>query len=429
MNYPTSPLSRRSARWTMILLGFACFLLIVASVSGCKKAVQSQARPPAEVSVVKIEPRDTPIVVEFVAQTQSSHQVEIRARVNAFLEKRTYVEGSAVKAGQVMFKMDPKPFQTQLDAEQGALEQQQARLITARANLKRVKPLAEQDALSQKDLDDATGQEQAAAAAVATAKANVEQAKLNLSYTTISSPVTGLSSFARIQDGAYVSQANSLLTYVAQTDPMWVNFSISENDVLKYRGQAAKGQLIVPKEGAYGVEVLLGDGSMYPYKGRITFADAEYNTQTGTFLVRATIPNPKDLLRPGQFVRAHLLGAIRPKAILVPLRAVQQGSKGHFVWVVGKDGKAESRPVVVGDWQGNNWFITEGLLAGDQVVVDGGLTLQPGAAVTIKAQASAQGSEPGAPVTVKAETPAQGSAPTGAPKANAGKTEAVKGEK
>jgi len=384
MAYPTSPLSCRPARWIRIFAGLAGLLLLVASIPGCGKGVESQGRPPAEVSVVKVEPRDTPIVVEFVAQTQSSHQVEIRARVNAFLDKRTYVEGSLVKAGQVMFKMDPKPFLAQLDAEQGALQQQQARLVTARANLKRVKPLAEQDALSQKDLDDATGQEQAAAAAVETAKANVEQAKLNLSYTTISSPVTGLSSYARIQDGAYVSQANSLLTYVAQTNPIWVNFSISENDVLKYRGQAEKGQLIVPKEGAYGVEVVLGDGSIYPHKGRVTFADAEYNTQTGTFLIRATLPNPKDVLRPGQFVRAHLLGAIRPKAILVPQRAVQQGSKGHFVWVVTKEAKAESRPVVVGEWQGNDWFITEGLKTGDQVVVDGGLALQPGAPVTIK---------------------------------------------
>ena len=412
MNHSTPTLSCRPTWWVGTLIGLVGFLSIVSFIAGCKKEIKSQGRPSTEVSVIRIQPRDTPIVVEFVAQTQSSHQVEIRARVNAFLEKRTYVEGSPVKAGQVMFRMDSKPFQAQLEAEQGALAQQQARLITARANLKRVKPLTELDALSQKDLDDATGQEQAAAAAVETAKANVEQARLNLSYTTISAPVKGLSSYARIQEGAYVSQANSLLTYVAQTDPIWVNFSMSENDVLKYRGQAARGQLIVPKEGAYGVEVLLGDGSIYPYKGRITFADAEYNTQTGTFLIRATLPNPKDVLRPGQFVRAHLLGAVRPKAILVPLRAVQQGSKGHFVWVVGKDGKAEARPVVVGDWKGNDWFITEGLNAGDQVVTDGGLALQPGAPVAVKSQASA----------VAPEAPS-------APKADAKKTETARGSK
>jgi membrane fusion protein, multidrug efflux system len=398
-------------KW-MLLLIVAVFSSI-AMLSGCKKEVVSQARPPAEVSAIKIEPKDTPIIVEFVGQTQSSHQVEIRARVNAYLDKRTYNEGSLVRAGEVMFKLDPKPFQAQLDAEQGALAQQQARLTTARSNLARVKPLVEQDALSQKDLDDATGQEQAAAAAVETAKANVEQARLNLSYTTVSSPVTGLSSYARVQDGAYVNQANNLLTYVAQVDPIWVNFSMSENDVLKYRGQAGRGQLIVPKQGAWEVEVLLGDGSIYPHKGRITFADAEYNPQTGTFLVRSTMPNPQGVLRPGQFVRAHVLGAMRPKGILVPQRAVQQGSKGHFVWVVSKESKAEQRPVKVGDWMGNNWFITEGLIAGDQVVVDGGLALRPGEPVKIKTQAST--AEP---------------APAGAPpKADAGKTEAAKGDK
>src|SRR5271157_1697005 len=236
---PFLPRLLTRAPWALIVLVAAFSAL--ALLPGCGKKEAPQARPPAEVTAIKIEPKDAPIVIEFVGQTQSSHQVEIRARVNAFLDTRTYTEGSLVHAGDVMFKMDPKPFQAQLEAEQGALAQQQARLTTAQANLKRVKPLVEQDALSQKDLDDANGQEQAAAAAVETAKANVDQAKLNLGYTTISSPVTGLSSYARVQDGAYVNQANSLLTYVAQVDPIWVNFSMSENDLLKYRGQAGTG--------------------------------------------------------------------------------------------------------------------------------------------------------------------------------------------
>jgi membrane fusion protein, multidrug efflux system len=413
MNQLKTCLSRLSTGvpWALIVLVAAFSAL--ALLPGCKKEAPPPARPPAEVSAIKIEAKDTPIVIEFVGQTQSSHQVEIRARVNAFLDKRTYTEGSLVRAGEVMFRMDPKPFQAQLEAQQGALAQQQARLTTAQANLARVKPLVEQDALSQKDLDDATGQAQGAAAAVESAKAEVETAKLNLGYTTIMAPVTGLSSYARVQDGAYVNQLNSLLTYVAQVDPIWVNFSMSENDMLKYRGQAERGKLIAPKQGAWEVELVLGDGSIYPKRGRITFADAEYNSQTGTFLVRSTLPNPEGVLRPGQFVRAHVLGAMRPNGILVPQRAVQQGAKGHFVWVVSKENKAESRPVVVGDWMGNNWFITEGLIAGDLVVVDGGLALRPGEPVKIKTQASA--AEP---------------APAGtAPKADAGKTEAAKAEK
>ncbi len=395
-----------------ILLAFLLILTTALMILGCeKKEAKPEARPPAQVSVIKVEPRNIPVVVQFVGQTQSSHQVEIRARVNGFLDQRTYVEGSPVRAGEVMFKMDPKPFQAQLQAELGALAQQQARLTTAQANLKRVKPLVEQNALSQKDLDDATGQEQAAAAAVETAKANVEQGKLNLSYTTITTPVTGLSSYARVQEGAYVNQANSLLTYVAQTDPIWINFSISENDILKYRGQAEQGKLVLPKGEAYEVEILLADGTIFPEKGRITFADAEFNPQTGTFLVRATFPNPAGILRPGQFVRANVLGAKRPHAMLVPQRAVQQGAKGHFLWVVNKEGQAEARPVVVGDWMGTNWIITEGLTAGEQVVVDGGLTLRPGAPVTIKPPAS------------HGESGAAGPAP----KSGAGKTKAAQG--
>ena len=400
-------------RSSFLFLFLTIFCLAVPLFVGCKKGDVSQARPPAQVSVIKIIPQDTPLVVEFVAQTQSSHQVEIRARVNGFLDERTYVEGTLVHAGDIMFRMDPKPFQAQLDAAEGELAQQQARLRTAQANLARVKPLVEQDALSQKDLDDAIGQEQTAAAAVESAKANVEEAKLNLGYTTIIAPVTGLSSYARVQDGAYINQSNSLLTYVSQVDPIWVTFSLSENDVLKYRGEEARGQLVSPKEKAYEVEVELGDGSIFPERGRITFADAELNQQTGTFLVRATFPNPKDLLRPGQFVRARVHGAMRPKAILVPQRAVQQGGKGHFVWVINAENKAEQRPVVVGDWLENDWFITEGLNAGDRVVVDGGLTLRPGEPVMVMDRAS----------TVKP-------APDGrALKTEAKKTEAAKGDK
>jgi len=400
-------------RSSFLFLFLTIFCLAVPLFVGCKKGDVSQVRPPAQVSVIKIIPQDTPLVVEFVAQTQSSHQVEIRARVNGFLDERTYVEGTLVHAGDIMFRMDPKPFQAQLDAAQGELAQQQARLRTAQANLARVKPLVEQDALSQKDLDDAIGQEQTAAAAVESAKANVEEARLNLGYTKIITPVTGLSSYARVQDGAYINQSNSLLTYVSQVDPIWVTFSLSENDVLKYRGEEARGQLVSPKEKAYEVEVELGDGSIFPERGRITFADAELNQQTGTFLVRATFPNPKDLLRPGQFVRARVHGAMRPKAILVPQRAVQQGGKGHFVWVINAENKAEQRPVVVGDWLENDWFITEGLNAGDRVVVDGGLTLRPGEPVMVMDRAS----------TVKP-------APDGrALKTEAKKTEAAKGDK
>jgi membrane fusion protein, multidrug efflux system len=377
-----------------------CFLL--AAGIGCgKKEEAKPPPPPPEVFVMKVEPRNTPVVVEYVAQTQSSQQVEIRARINGFLDRRVYTEGSIVKAGDVLFLMDKKPFQAQVDDAKAALDRQNAALETARANLARVKPLVEQNALSKKQLDDSTGVYESYAAAAEQAKAQLALAQLNLSYCTITSPVTGITSAALQQDGAYISAATSQLTSVSVLSPIWVNFSLSENEFQSYRDQIAKKKLIPPPQQSYEVEVILVDGSVFPQKGRITFTAPLYNPQTGTFLIRVTLNNPDGRLRPNQYVKVRLHGALRPNAILVPQRAVQQGGKGHFVWVVGKDGKAESRPVVVGDWSGDNWFINEGLRAGEQVVVDGGLGLSPGVAVTAKPLAAEKAASGGAVVIDK----------------------------
>lgn len=359
-------------------------LVAATALSACSKHEQKAAeRAPAEVTVQTVTPRDTPVTFEYVGQTQSSRQVQIVARVNGFLDRRIYTEGSLVKAGQVMFQQDAKPFQAQLDAAKAALAEQQARLKVANDNLARVKPLAERKALSQRELDDATGAAETAAAAVEVARANVETAKLNLSYTTITTPVTGLSSYAKVQDGQYLNIADSQLTYVAQLDPMWVNFSLSENDVLGFRSERQAGRLRAPANDAYEVEVILADGTVFPKKGRITFANADYNQQTGTFLLRATLPNPEGVLRPGQFVRVRVLGAVRPNAILVPQQAVLQGANGHFVVIVDKDQRAQIRPVEVGPWDGDNWFVLKGLAAGDVVVTDGVVRLSPGAPVRV----------------------------------------------
>ncbi|SPD76047.1 Efflux transporter, RND family, MFP subunit [uncultured Desulfobacterium sp.] len=360
-------------------------LLLFFLTPACKGKVEAPAASPPVVVVIKIVPKDVPVGFEYVAQTQSSHLVNIQARVSGFLDRRLYTEGSVVKEGQVLFQIDPKPFQVQLDQAKAALAKQEAALETARVNLERTKPLTEQNALSQKDLDDATGQYQSAAAAVEQAKAQLEAAKLDLSYTTITTPVTGVSSSARQTEGTFINPENSLLTTVSVLSPMWVNFSISENELQKYRDQMAKGLLRPPlRNKTYEVEIILVDGSVYPHKGRMTFAEPSYNPQTGTFLIRASVQNPDGILRPNQYVRARLKGAVRPGAILVPQRAVQQGSKGHFVWVVGDDHKVEQRPVTVGGWHEHDWFIFEGLRNGDRVVVDGGLTLRPGTTVSIK---------------------------------------------
>jgi len=360
----------------------AALIASLALLAGCGKDDKgAPARPPAEVTVLTVAPRDVPVSSLFVAQTQSSQAVNIAARVSGFLDKRVYVEGSVVKAGQVLFRMDQKPFQAQVDAAAAALQRNQAANDVAKSNLARIKPLAQQNALSQKDLDDAQGQYEQSAAAVAQSKAQLESAQLDLSYTTIVSPVDGVSSFAAVADGTYVNPQNSQLTTVSVLTPMWINFSVSENEMERIRGQVQKGQLTLPADRQFIVEIELVDGSTFPYRGKITFADPSYNSQTGTFLIRASVDNPKGVLRPNQYVRTRLHGAVRPNAILVPQRAVQQGAKGHFVWVVNKEGKSELRPVVVGDWYGDSWFISQGLAAGDKVVVDGALRLAPDAVV------------------------------------------------
>ena len=380
------PGPRVNSPWPLRFLAAWICAAFAFALSACDSKKEAVPPPPPGVTVMEVAQRDVPVAFEFVAQTQSSHLVNIQARVSGFLDKRLYNEGAVVKEGQVLFQMDAKPFQVQLDQAKAALAKQEAALETARLNLERTKPLTEQEALSQKDLDDATGQYQSAAAAVEQSKAQVESAKLNLSYTTITTPVTGVSSSARQTEGTYISPQNSLLTTVAVLSPIWVNFSISENEMQKYRDQEAKGLLRSPSYKDYEVEIILLGGSVYPYTGRMTFAEPSYNAQTGTFLIRASVHNPDGILRPNQYVRARLKGAIRPKAILVPQRAVQQGSKGHFVWVVDKQrSKVEQRPVVVGDWYRDDWFIYEGLTNGEQVVLDGGLTLRPGMTVTIQA--------------------------------------------
>lgn len=356
----------------------ALTLSLFALFAACGKSPPPEVSQPVDVAVMAVAPRDTPVDFEFVAQTQSSRAVEIRARVDGFLDKRTYAEGQMVRQGQTLFLMDPKPFEAALQTAQGALAQQQARLVVAKANLARVIPLAAQNALSKKDLDDATGNEREAQAAVIAAKGQVQAAQLNLGYTTIKSPLAGLSSYARQQEGSYVTPAQSgLLTYVYQMDPMWVEFSISENEMLRYRDQISKGQLRFPPNDQFEISLLLADGSTFPARGRIDFANPVFSAETGTFLVRAVFANEKGALRPGQFVRARVSGAVRPNAVVVPQRAVQQGAKSHFVWVVNKDGKPSQRVVEVGEWQGEDCFINDGLQAGETVVVDGAIRVSP----------------------------------------------------
>ena len=377
-------------------------LVLMAACSPDKPAVTA---PPPEVGVVTVAPRPVPYSASFVAQTESSRQVEILARVAGFLDRIAYAEGDFVKEGQLLFQIDPKPFKAQLDAAQGSLAAQKARLSTAEATLKRVRPLAEQNALSQADLDRAVGDFEMAEAAVHTAIAKLREAELNLDYATIRSPVSGSTGRALQREGAYVggSAETAKLTYVAALDPIWVTFSISQNQSATLAEMVEKKLLTPPERNSYEVELVLPGDKIYPYRGRINFADPSFSQETGAFMARASVPNPKEELRPGMFVTVNMHGAVRPDAVVVPQLALQQGAKGHFVLVANAEDKVEIRPVVVGSYAGDKEIVVEqGLHAGDRVIVDGFARLTPNApvkpvpAAAVPAAAQAAGQAPAA---------------------------------
>ena len=375
------------------VVGF-CALLLAA----CSREETAPQRPPPVVSVITVTPQAIPYIATFVAQTESSQQVDIVARVSGFLERIAYVEGDLVKEGQLLFQLDQKPFEAQLEAAKGEVLAQQARFTTAEATLKRVKPLAQQNAMSQADLDKAQGEYDAARAAVFSAQAKLKQAELNLGYTTIRSPVTGFTGKALQRQGAYINAVgeSAKLSYVAAVEPMWVTFSMSQNQLAQIRDLVQKGQLIPPKNQDFEVQLVLSDGQVYPHTGKINFASPTFSQDTGSFQVRAVLPNPKRELRPGMFVTANVKGGTRPQAIVVPQLAVQQGAKGHVVYVIKEDGTAELRPVVVGDYSDQKGIlIASGLSAGDRVVVEGALKVVPGQPVKIGEPGAAKAAKDG----------------------------------
>jgi membrane fusion protein (multidrug efflux system) len=306
-----------------------------------------------------------------------------------------------VTAGQTLFLIDPKPYAVQVAQAEAALAQAQAQHAQAKRNVERLAALAAQEggaAISRREYDDAVSAEESAAAAVKLAQARLAEARLNLSYTTVTAPVAGYASRALKSEGSLVSPGpDSLLTTVSQIDPLYVDFGISENERLRMNRLIEQGKL-VPPDAKRGQEVSLrlADGTIHPRRGKLAFIDARINAQTGSFDARALVPNPDGSLRPGQFVRVLLDGGVRPGVIVVPQRAVMEGPQGKFVYVAAKNDKgvdvALPRPVTAGDWVeidgANQWIIDSGLAPGDAVVVDGMAKIFPvpgGAPIVIDA--------------------------------------------
>lgn len=361
------------------------FLLAACLLSSCGKEEEEHGRPPTIVTAIVIEPQTIPADFEYVGVAQSSHLVEIRARVEGYLDKIAYVEGAFVNQGDLLFQLDQKPFQTKLESATSELAKQEAVLWNATRARVRLEPLFEKNAASRKDLDDAISRELTAQADVSSAKSSIVQAELDLGYTTITSPINGLAGLSTYREGALITPGvNGLLTTVSVIDPIWVNFSVSEGDLLRGARDLQRHSLVAPLNMNFEVRIILADGTTLPDYGRVNFADPSLNQGTGTMNVRAVLPNPAGVVRPGQFVRVLLSGAVRPNAIVIPQRAVLQGKRGMFVYVIDKDQKAQIRFIEPGPWFKEDWIIKDGLEKGDIVVVDGVNKIQNGSKVIVR---------------------------------------------
>lgn len=326
--------------------------------------------PPAAVSVEKVALANLPATFEYVGQTAGSRDVEVRARVAGILIKRNFKEGAPVKKGQSLYTIDPAPFQAAYARADADVTAAEARLAQATRSLNRLKPLWEAKAVSQREYDDAVSAEQVARADLKGAQARRAESALSVGYTRVESPISGVAGRSVPSEGTLVSGPDVLLTTVTQTDPAKVRFGIADTDQMRWRNEVTAGQLKLPANEAFEVEVKLADGSVYTHKGKLLFSDTRVSGNTGTVEAEAEIPNPDGVLKPGQFVRVRLLGAVRPNAVRVPARAVLEGPQGKFVYVMA-DNKAMPKPVTVGDQVPDGWIITKGLVAGDNVIVDG----------------------------------------------------------
>jgi membrane fusion protein, multidrug efflux system len=391
---------------------FAFALPLALVVSACGQSNGSEKKgghpgmgmPPPEVVVTEVKPQSLPLTFEYVGQTAGSREVEVRARVSGILLKRNFTEGTAVKEGQSLYTIDPAPFEAAVARSQADVGAAQARYEQAKRNAARLVPLYAEKAVSQKEYDDAVSGEEIGAADLKAARARLVTDKLNLSYTKVEAPRSGLASRSLRSEGSLVEGPQTLLTTVVQTDPIWVNFGIADNEAAEFAKEVQAGRIVLAKSGQFEVALKHADGSLYERTGKLNFSDVRVSTSTGTREARAELPNPQGVLRPGEFVRVILRGATRPNALTVPQRAVLEGPQGKFVYIVDQNGTAQPRPIEVGDWAGDAWVVNKGVQPGDKVITDGLMRLGPGAPVRIadaNAKPAAQPQGPGKPPAKK----------------------------
>jgi membrane fusion protein (multidrug efflux system) len=353
-------------------------VIICVAILGCSKNDQTAAQPSVgmalPVSVIEVQPTSVPISAEAVAQTEGAKEVEIRPRVGGILLRRLYEEGSAVKAGQPMFLIDPVPYQNALAQAKAQLSEQKARVVQTEREEKRLHVLLETQAISQREYDNAVSENAIARAALQQAEVRVRDAELNLSYTHVAAPVSGISGRFRFSEGALVEAYSSLLTTIVQLSPIWVRFSLSDNELAQLGGP-------LNEQRVQQITLVFPDGREYEKKGELNFAASQIDPLLGTQQLRATFDNSDQRLLPGQFVRARVVTGEQDGVYLVPQVAVQVSDMGKTVYVVNEKNEATVRPVVTGRWVGKDWVILEGLNAGDKVIVDNLIKLRPGTPV------------------------------------------------
>ncbi len=336
--------------------------------------------PPIAVTVLQLKPQPATVTLEYVARTEAFNTVEIRPRTGGLLQQQVAREGDVVRAGQLLFQIDPQPYEQALAQAKAAAAQAQSSFGQALRDQARIAPLSKVDAASQQELDAVVARVEASRAAVDAAKAAQKTAELNLGYTHITAPIAGLMGRAQVRVGALVTAYQTLLTSVYDTDPMYVNYSISEQRLLelqKVSGVSVDNKFKNPPV----FHIVLADGSVYPHPGTLNFVDAAVDPRTGTLPVRLTVPNPEKLLRAGQFARVVVDAQKLTDALLLPQRAVQETQGRNFVWLADAQNKAQRRDVVMGPRVGEQWLVLSGLSAGDTVVVDGAQKLRSGSPI------------------------------------------------
>ncbi|PYX43436.1 MAG: efflux transporter periplasmic adaptor subunit [Acidobacteria bacterium] len=370
-----------SESWTMLSISMALLLLV--SLWGCSTDKVVAEAPPPEVEVVPVSQHDVPLFTECISTLDGYVNAQIQPQVTGYLITQNYKEGTTLRKGDLLFEIDPRPFEAALAQTQGQLAQAQAQLGKTTLDVARDTPLAEESAIPQAQLDNDIQANAAAEALVAAAKAQVEQARLNLSFTKVRSLIDGVAGLAKGQIGDLVGP-NTILTTVSQVQPIKANFAISEQEYLKFAKRISAVTEGKRQAGQTQLELILSDGTVYPQKGWVVLADRQVDVKTGTIRMAGAFDNPGSILRPGMFGRVRAATGINKGALLVPQRSVVETQGTYSVVVVGPDNKASIRPVKTGERFGQMWVITEGIKAGEQVIAEGIQKAKEGAPVQPK---------------------------------------------